>query len=75
MVITRPVPLGVAVVGLYSLLVIGRFFGELSSTHAIVLFASPLLAWLPELPGLRCLPQWARNLARYCSSASWYPRS
>ncbi len=57
-------PLGVAVVGLYSLLVIGRFFGELSSAHAIVLFASPLLAWLPEFPGLRRLPHWARNLAR-----------
>jgi hypothetical protein len=57
-------PLGVAVVGLYSLLVIGRFFGELSSAHAILLFAGPLLAWLPELPVLRRLPRWARNLAR-----------
>jgi hypothetical protein len=43
-------PIGVAVVGLFSLLVMGRFFGELSSTHAIVLFAVLLLAWLPELP-------------------------
>jgi hypothetical protein len=57
-------PLGVAIVGLYSLVVIGRFFGELSSAHAILLFASPLLAWLPELPLLRRLPRSARNLLR-----------
>ncbi len=43
-------PLGTAIVLFYSLVVAGRFFGELSSTHAIVLFASPLVAWLPELP-------------------------
>ncbi len=55
-------PLGVAVVAFYSLVVIGRFFGELSSTHAIVLFASPLLAWLPELPPARRLPRRARSL-------------
>ena len=47
----------------YSLLVVGRFFGELSSTHGILLFASPLLGWLPELPGLRRLPRWVRNLS------------
>ncbi len=57
-------PLGVAIVLLYSLLVAGRFFGELSSTHGILLFISPLLAWLPDLPGLRRLPSWARNLSR-----------
>ena len=57
-------PLGVAIVGLYALVVIGRFFGELSSAHAIVLFASPLLAWLPELPLVRRLPRWAHNVTR-----------
>lgn len=57
-------PLGVAIVGLYALVVIGRFFGELSSAHAIVLFASPLLAWLPELPLVRRLPRWARDVTR-----------
>ena len=41
---------------------IGRFFGELSSLHAILLFCIPLLAWLPELPHLRRLPSWARGL-------------
>ena len=57
-------PIGVAIVGLFSLLVIGRFFGELRSAHAILLFGAPLLAWLPELPRLRRLPPWARGLAR-----------
>src|SRR5262249_25973011 len=57
-------PLGVGVVGLFSLLVIGRFFGDLRTDHALVLFAAPLLAWLPELPRLRRLPPWARGVAR-----------
>jgi hypothetical protein len=57
-------PLGVAIIGFYSTVVLGRFFGELSTTHAILLFASPLLAWLPELPLVRRLPRWARELAR-----------
>jgi hypothetical protein len=57
-------PLGVAIVGLYSLLVVGRYFGELSSAHAILLFVCPVLAWLPELPGLRRLPRWVRECSR-----------
>ena len=60
-------PLGVAIVLFYSLIVIGRFFGELSATHAILLFGSPLLAWLPELPLLRRLPRWAIELTRRAS--------
>jgi len=56
-------PIGVAIVGLFSLLVIGRFFGQLTSAHAILLFCAPLLGWLPELPYLRRLPPWARGLA------------
>jgi len=57
-------PIGVAVVGLFSLLVIGRFFGQLTSAHAVLLCCAPLLGWLPELPYLRRLPPWARGLAR-----------
>ena len=60
----RTGPLGVAIVGLFSLLVIGRFFGELTSVHAVLLFCAPLLGWLPELPYVRRLPPWARGLAR-----------
>lgn len=57
-------PIGVGVVGLFSLLVIGRFFGELRTDHAVILFAAPLLAWLPELPQIRRVPPRARGLAR-----------
>ena len=57
-------PIGVAIVALFSLLVIGRFFGQLTSAHAILLFCAPLLGWLPELPYLRRLPPWTRGLAR-----------
>jgi hypothetical protein len=57
-------PVGVAVVGLSSLLVIGHFFGELRTDHAVLLFAAPLLAWIPELPRLRRLPPWGRGLLR-----------
>lgn len=41
---------GLALVGLFSLLVIGRFFGELLTSHAVTLFLAPLLSWLPGLP-------------------------
>ena len=53
-----------AIVGLFSLLVIGRFFGELTSAHAILLFCAPLLGWLPELPYVRRLPPWTHGLNR-----------
>ena len=55
-------PIGVAIVGISSLLVIGRFFGELRTDHAVLLFVAPLLAWIPELPRLRRMPPWARGL-------------
>ncbi len=57
-------PIGIAVVGLSSLLVIGRFFGELRTDHAVLLFAAPLMAWIAELPWLRRLPSWGRGLLR-----------
>lgn len=46
-------PISVALVSLFSLLFIGRFFGAMSSAHALVIFFSPLLCWLTELPALR----------------------
>jgi hypothetical protein len=57
-------PLGVGIVSLFSLLIMGRFFGELLWAHAVVLFCAPLVAWLPELPGVRRMPPWARGIAR-----------
>ncbi len=56
--------IGIAIVGLSSLLVVGRFFGELRTDHAFLLFIAPLLAWLPELPFLGRMPPWARGLTR-----------
>ena len=57
-------PIGVPIIGLFSLLVMGRFFGELTSVQASLLFCAPLLGFLPELPYIHRLPSWARGLAR-----------
>jgi hypothetical protein len=54
-------PIGVGVVALFSLLVGGRFFAELTTLHAAVLFSSPLLCWLPQLPPMRKLKPWLRD--------------
>jgi hypothetical protein len=48
---------GVGIVGLFALLVVGRFFGKLTTPHAAGLFALPLLAGLRDmLPILRNRP-------------------
>ncbi len=56
--------LGVALVLLAAILLAGRFFGSLTTVHAILLFASPLLAWLPELPYVASLRPWIRGVLR-----------
>ena len=43
-------PLGVAIAGLFCVLLIGRFFGELTTAHAVVLYAPP--CW-PGSPSCR----------------------
>jgi hypothetical protein len=45
--------LGIGVVGLFGLLFIGRFFGELSNGSSLAILLSPLLCWVTELPLLR----------------------
>lgn len=50
--------IGIAVVSLFSLVCIGRFFGQLSSASAIVIFLSPLLCWCSEFRRLRSLKPW-----------------
>jgi hypothetical protein len=47
--------LGVGLIGLFGVLLIGRFFGSLPTSAALCLGLAPLLAWLPEGPGLRQL--------------------
>lgn len=56
--------IGVGVVGLFSLLVMGRFFGDLSTLHAAILFAAPLACWIPELAYLRRLGPKLRGVLR-----------
>jgi hypothetical protein len=52
--------LGLGAVGLFSVLCLGRFFGNLPTWIALVLFAVPLLAWLPAIPWLRAWKPWLR---------------
>jgi hypothetical protein len=53
---------GVGIVGLFALLVVGRFFGELTTARAAILFISPLACWLTELPYLRTRKIWQRGV-------------
>ena len=56
--------LGVAVIGIYCVVLMGRFFGSLSTAMAACLLLAPLAAWIVELPRLRQLaPSW-RTVAR-----------
>jgi hypothetical protein len=55
--------LGVGVVGLFALLVVGRLFAGLTSLNAALLFAAPLLGWLPELLPARRRVRGALRLA------------
>jgi hypothetical protein len=54
--------LGMGVVGLFALLISGKFFTELTWPHAALLFGAPLLCWLPELPLVRRLHPWLRAI-------------
>jgi hypothetical protein len=56
--------LGLGFVGLFAVLVGGRFFSELPTSTAVVVFFSPLLMWVPEVFYARRLPPWLRGLAR-----------
>ena len=51
------------VVGLFAVIVIGRFFEELTWTNAALLLFAPLLCWLPELPLLHRMKPRLRALA------------
>ena len=46
-------PLGVCVIGLFGVLLLGRFFGTLATPAAVCLLAAPLLIWILEVPRLR----------------------
>jgi hypothetical protein len=57
--------LGVGIVGLFTIVVIGRLFGSLPTNTAIYLFLAPLLAWLPEIPGVRSIRPNVRDALRF----------
>jgi hypothetical protein len=59
--------LGVGVVGLFGLLIVGRFFAGLTTTNAALLFFAPLLGWLPEIPWVRRV---GPRLGRVATTAS-----
>lgn len=50
--------IGIGTVSLFSLLVIGRFFGKLSTSSALAMMLAPQLCWIAELPGLRSRSRW-----------------
>ena len=56
--------ISIGVIGLFSLLFIGHYFGQLTGLRAIVLFLTPLLCWISELPGLRLRPAWQNSGVR-----------
>jgi len=58
--------IGPGTVGLFALVVMGHFSGTLPATWAIILFASPVLGWMGELPWFRDLQAWQRELLRFC---------
>ena len=56
--------LGMSVNGIFSVVLVGRFFGALSTGLAACLILAPLLAWAVELPRLRTFPPAWRGSAR-----------
>jgi hypothetical protein len=56
--------LGLGIVGLFAVLILGRFFGSLPTGLGLGLFVSPLLAWIVEIPFLRKFPPSAREAIR-----------
>lgn len=50
--------IGVGVFGLAGLLIVGHFFGRLTTVRALTIFSAPLLCWTAELPAFRVLKSW-----------------
>jgi hypothetical protein len=53
---TRLGSLAMSVVGIFAVVLMGRFFGSLPTGLAAGLLLAPLAAWSSELPGLRTMP-------------------
>ena len=57
-----PGAVGVGWICLAGILVIGRFFGSLTTLHGLLLGATPLLCWLAEYKALSAWHIWPRRL-------------
>ena len=56
-----------SVIGVFSVVLIGRFFGSLPTVLAVFLLLAPLLAWTVELPAPRKLaPAWRGAVRLVC---------
>lgn len=53
-----PGAVGIGIVSLFGVLMLGRFFGELSTGRAVVIVLAPLLCWVTELPVFRARKPW-----------------
>ena len=62
--------LSLGIVGVFSLLVVGTFFGTLRIEHALLVWFAPLLCWLPEVPLLRRLQPGVRGVLRVVLTAA-----
>lgn len=54
--------IGIGVIGLFSLLCIGHYFGQLSGPRAMVIFLAPLLCWTSEFPSLRSKSRFQKSV-------------
>jgi hypothetical protein len=57
--------LAMSLIGIFSVILMGHYFGALSTSLALGLLVAPLLAWTPELPRLRNLPPAWRVAGRF----------
>ena len=63
--------LGMSVIGIFSVVLMGRFFGALPNGLAAGLLLAPLAAWISELPWLRTfVPRWQSVLRLACVAAA-----
>lgn len=56
--------ISLSAVGLFALVVVGHYFGNLTLGHAVALLVSPLLGWLPEWLPLQRLGSMGRGVSR-----------
>lgn len=62
--------LGMSVIGIFAVVLMGRFFGSLSNGLAACLLLAPLLAWTVELPWMRALASRSRGMWRLACVAA-----